>query len=144
MAWGILIPWLWIKPRPLAVRAQNPNLWTAREFLEGQLLLEWYIHCSNPHSTTALGKSDFKDEVCWTLTLNGLWNVTIWKAVSLCPEPCSHHEEWIFLLLHQRRSSIPLAQSLSEKEDNRLKRMQWKLVKMTFIIILWGLFIFPF
>ena len=144
MACGILIPRLGIKPRPLAVRVQNPNLWTAREFLEGQLLLEWYIHCSNPHSTTALGRSNFKDEVCWTLTLNGLRNVTIWKAVSLCPERCSHHEEWIFLLLHQRRSSIPLAQSLSEKGDNRLKRMQWKLVKMTLIIILGGFFIFPF
>ena len=68
----LLIAWSGMKPRPLAVRAQNPDLWTAREFLDGQLLLEWYIHCSNPDSTTALGKSDFKGKACLRLTLNRL------------------------------------------------------------------------
>ena len=31
-AWEILVPWLGIKSRSLAVRAWSPNHWTAREF----------------------------------------------------------------------------------------------------------------
>ena len=31
-AWGILVPLLGIEPAPLAVKAQSPNHWTAREF----------------------------------------------------------------------------------------------------------------
>ena len=31
-ACGILVPQPGIKPRPVAVRAQSPNQWTAREF----------------------------------------------------------------------------------------------------------------
>ena len=30
--WGLLLPQPEIQPRPLAVRAQNPNHWTTREF----------------------------------------------------------------------------------------------------------------
>ena len=32
MACGFLIPWPKTEPRPLAVKAQSPNHWTAREF----------------------------------------------------------------------------------------------------------------
>ena len=31
-AWGILIPWLGVKPVSPAVEVQNPNNWTSREF----------------------------------------------------------------------------------------------------------------
>ena len=35
-ACGILVPPPGIKPRPMAVKAQNPNHWTAREFPRNQ------------------------------------------------------------------------------------------------------------
>ena len=32
VAYGIFVPWPGIEPAPLAVKAQNPNHWTVREF----------------------------------------------------------------------------------------------------------------
>ena len=49
MACGILVPQPGIEHRPLAVRAWNPNHWTAREFL-GSCLLRCDLHKINrPH-----------------------------------------------------------------------------------------------
>ena len=39
-AYGILVPWPGIEPRPLAMRVQSPNQWTAREVSDCCFLAE--------------------------------------------------------------------------------------------------------
>ena len=36
--YGVLVPWLGIEPRPLALRAWNPNHWNAREVPKENLI----------------------------------------------------------------------------------------------------------
>ena len=43
VACGILVPWPGIKPRFMAVKAQNPNHWTAREVPEKSIFYRYRI-----------------------------------------------------------------------------------------------------
>ena len=48
MAYGILVPQAGIEARPQAVKASNPNYWTAREFPLQKILTEQLLcarHC---------------------------------------------------------------------------------------------------
>ena len=54
MAYKVLVPQPAIKPGPLAVKAQSPNHWTAREF-PGHLLSQNYIVRKDISSCLELG-----------------------------------------------------------------------------------------
>ena len=47
---GILVPWPGVEPRPTAVKASSPNLWTTRELPKASFL-KWRTHQKNSHLT---------------------------------------------------------------------------------------------